>query len=125
MRYSNINESKFYEFDDNDLLVEAEINECFEGETIETRVERMLETNEPITDSAPLIYTEKEEGVKAEHDIRTDVWDVALDAIDAGQKIEAGFKAETRAKAEAKAKSEQSDIGESNPQVDTSDHVTN
>jgi len=117
MRYSNINKSKFYELNDEGLSVEAEVNECFEGETIETRVERMLETNEPITDSAPLIYTEKHEGVKAEHDIRTDVWDIALDAIEAGQKIEAGFKAE------AKAKAEKTEVGESNPQVNTSDQA--
>lgn len=119
MRYGSVNVSKFYELNDEGLTIEAEVNECFEGETIETRVERMLETNEPITDSAPLIYTEKKEGVKAEHDIRTDVWDVALDAIEAGQRIEAGFKAE------AKAKAEKSAVGESNPQVNTSDNANN
>lgn len=117
MRYGKVNESKFYELNDEGLSVEAEVNECVEGDTIETRVERMMETNEPITDTAPLIYTEKQEGVKAEHDIRTDVWDVALDAIEAGQKIEAGFKAE------AKAKAEKTEVGESNPQVNTSDQV--
>ena len=30
-----------------------------EGESIETRVRKMVESGEPITDTAPLIYTEK------------------------------------------------------------------
>ena len=32
-----------------------------EGESIETRVRKMVENGEPITDTSPLIYTEKKE----------------------------------------------------------------
>ena len=41
-----------------------------EGENILTKVRRILDENEPLTDGAPLIYTPKEDGVKPEYDIR-------------------------------------------------------
>lgn len=56
--------------------------EIYEGESIETKVARMIETNEPITDSAPIIYTEKKDGVRPEFDIRTDKWEIAQNAMD-------------------------------------------
>lgn len=55
----------------------------FEGETIETKCARITQTNEPITDGAPVVYTEKKDGVRPEYDIRTDRWDIAIDAMDA------------------------------------------
>ena len=33
--------------------------EPFEGESIEKKVSKLIENNEPITDGAPIIYTEK------------------------------------------------------------------
>lgn len=56
--------------------------EIYEGESIETKVARMIENNEPITDSAPIIYTEKKDGVRPEFDIRTDKWEIAQNAMD-------------------------------------------
>lgn len=53
-----------------------------EGESILTKVRRILDENEPLTDGAPLIYTPKEDGVKPEYDIRTDKWQIAIDAMD-------------------------------------------
>ena len=38
--------------------------------------------NEPITDGAPIIYTEKKDGVLPQYDIRTDKWDIAQTAMD-------------------------------------------
>lgn len=52
------------------------------GENILTKVRRILDENEPLTDGAPLIYTPKEDGVKPEYDIRTDKWQIAIDAMD-------------------------------------------
>lgn len=52
------------------------------GETIETKIERITKNNEPITDGAPLIYMDRRDGVSAAHDIRTDRWDIAIDAMD-------------------------------------------
>ena len=37
--------------------------EPYEGESIENKVAKLIENNEPITDGAPIIYTEKKDGV--------------------------------------------------------------
>ena len=56
--------------------------ETFEGESIEKKVSKLVENNEPITDGAPIIYTEKKDGVLPQYDIRTDKWDIAQSAMD-------------------------------------------
>ena len=48
----------------------------------ETKCARILQDKEPITDTAPIIYTAKEEGVLPAYNIRTDRFDVAMDAYD-------------------------------------------
>lgn len=53
-----------------------------EGERLEIKIDRMTQNNEPIGDSAPLIYTPRKDGVIAAYDIRTDKWDIALDAME-------------------------------------------
>lgn len=58
------------------------LNQGFEGETIEQRIERIVNNKEAITDGAPRIYTERADGVIPEYDIRTDKWDRVLDAKD-------------------------------------------
>lgn len=54
-----------------------------DGERIETKVRRITENNEPITDGAPIIYTNREDGVLPAYNIRTDRWEVAQAAMDA------------------------------------------
>lgn len=54
-----------------------------EGERIETKVARIVENNEPITDGAPITYTKREDGVLPAYDIRTDRWEIAQQAMDA------------------------------------------
>lgn len=56
--------------------------EIYEGESIETKCARVLENGEPITDTAPIIYTAKEDGVLPAYNIRTDRFDIAMDAYD-------------------------------------------
>lgn len=58
------------------------VNESYMGETIERKVARIMNNKEPITDGAPLIYTERKDGVRPEHNIRTDKWEHAIDAMD-------------------------------------------
>ena len=65
--------------------------ETREGETIETKVRRVMSNNEPIHDEAPLIYTERKEGIVPDYDIRSDRFDFALDAM---SKIEKSKRAE-------------------------------
>lgn len=58
------------------------VNKAYEGETIEQKVNRIVNNKEPIKDEAPLIYTERKDGVRPEYDIRTDRWELAVDAMD-------------------------------------------
>lgn len=53
------------------------------GESIENKVRRITENNEPITDGAPIIYTNRDDGVLPAYNIRTDRWEVAQAAMDA------------------------------------------
>lgn len=53
-----------------------------EGESIEQKVRRVVENKEPISDGAPIIYTEKKDGILPQYNIRTDKWEIALDAMD-------------------------------------------
>lgn len=53
------------------------------GESIENKVRRITENNEPITDGAPIIYTNRDDGVLPAYNIRTDRWDVAQAAMEA------------------------------------------
>lgn len=53
------------------------------GESIENKVRRITENNEPITDGAPIIYTNREDGVLPAYNIRTDRWEVAQAAMEA------------------------------------------
>jgi CRISPR/Cas system-associated protein Cas7 (RAMP superfamily) len=64
-------------------------NTTYEGETIETKVRRIVNNKEPISDGAPLVYTERKEGVKAEYNIKTDRFEVAIDAMDKVAKAQA------------------------------------
>lgn len=58
------------------------INESISGETIETKIERIVNNGEPITDGAPIVYTERKDGVMPGYNIRTDRFEVALDAME-------------------------------------------
>lgn len=56
------------------------------GESIEEKMRKVTQTNEPIENVAPLIYTERKDGVLPECDIRTDRWDIAQEAMGAVEK---------------------------------------
>jgi len=59
------------------------VREVVVGESIEDKVRRIENNKEPITDGAPLVYTERKDGVQEAYDVRTDKWEVALNAMDA------------------------------------------
>ena len=65
-------------------------NDIVEGETLEQQVERLVSNNEPTEGQAPLIYTERKEGIRAETNIRTDRWEIAIEAMD---KVSASYQA--------------------------------
>ena len=58
------------------------VNTSYEGESIEQKVERIVNNKEPISDGAPLIYTDRKDGVRPETDIRTDKFEIAVEAMD-------------------------------------------
>lgn len=50
------------------------------GETIEKKMNRILQNKEPIKDGAPLIYTDRSDGILDETNIRTDRFENLIDA---------------------------------------------
>lgn len=69
------------------------VNQSTEGQPIEEKIERIVNNKEPIgqgNDSAPIIYTPRAEGVRASTNIRTDRFEIAIDAAD---KIAKSYKA--------------------------------
>jgi hypothetical protein len=78
---------------------QLKINNSVEGETLEQKVERIMDNKEPIKDGAPLIYTDRKDGVLAGYNIKTDRWEVAVDAMDKVAKTKTAQR-ENRAKME-------------------------
>lgn len=58
------------------------VNNSVEGEEIEQKIRRIVENKEPISDAAPIIYTDRKDGVLPAYDIRTDRFDIAIEAMD-------------------------------------------
>lgn len=69
-------------------------NVSYVGETIEQKINRITNNKEPITDGAPLIYTDRKNGVGPEYDIRTDRFEIAVEAMDKVHKAEQAKRAE-------------------------------
>lgn len=56
--------------------------ESFVGEPLEEKVRRVIDSGAPVEAVSPMYYTERKEGVKPETDIRTDRFEIALNAMD-------------------------------------------
>ena len=54
----------------------------YEAESIEEKGRSIVNENEPIEDGAPIIFLERIDGVKPEFNIRTDRWEIAIEAMD-------------------------------------------
>ena len=59
-----------------------DINESVEGKSIEEKMRETTMNGQPIESAAPLLYTDKKDGVLPQYDIRTDRWDIALQTTD-------------------------------------------
>lgn len=81
-----------------------EVNTTYEAEGLEAKLRKMLESKEPIEEVCPTIYTDKKNGVMKEYDIRTDRFDVALEAM--GKIREAELAQIAKREATAAAQSE-------------------
>lgn len=80
-------------------------NTSYEGETIEAKIRRIVNNNEPISDGAPLIYTDRKSGVQPEYNIRTDRFEVAVEGMDKVAKAQIA-KREERHKPKEETKDE-------------------
>jgi len=74
------------------------VSKSYEGEWIEEKVNRIANNKEPIRDGAPLVYTERKDGVLPDYNIRTDRFEVAVEAMDKIHKSQLA-KREARLKA--------------------------
>ena len=82
--------------------------ETTEGEPLEHKIERIVSANEPITDGAPEIFTERKDGVGAAYNIRTDRWELAAEAMDVVSK-------NTQAKRDSRAEKKEAKVVELKP----------
>ena len=67
------------------------VNVSYEAQTIEQKIEKIMSSKEPIDETAPIIYTERKKGVQPEYNIRTDRFEIALEAMD---KVSSSHKAQ-------------------------------
>lgn len=58
------------------------VDESTQGEFIENKILRIVSNNEPIKDGAPIIFTERKDGIKPEYDPRADRFEIAIEATD-------------------------------------------
>jgi len=58
----------------------VKVNQSTDGEPLEVKLERILESKEPIPSSVPLMYAERNAGVNPATDIRTDRFETAIEA---------------------------------------------
>lgn len=73
-------------------------NESVEGELLTDKIERIMNNGDPITDGAPIIFTERKDGVLPSFNPRTDRWDAAIDAMDAVSRSNAAKREESMKK---------------------------
>lgn len=98
--YPRLNLEKYYK-----SSIDTKGAEISEGETIEQRIERIMNNDEGITDTVPIIYTEKSDGVIPMYNIRTDKFEQLIEAKDALKQsnIEAAAERSKQIKAEQEA----------------------
>lgn len=58
-----------------------QVNQSYTGETIEQKINRITNNKEPISDGAPIVYTDRKDGVLPEYNIRTDRFEIAVEAM--------------------------------------------
>lgn len=105
------------------------VNKSYQGESIESKMNRIVNNKEPIKDGAPLIYSDRKDGVLPQYDIRTDKWEEAIDKMDYvarahqaksdGQITERGWTKDEKGKWKKDDKSNKDTGGESIQATDT------
>lgn len=66
----------------NTSIKQEDTIQTVEGETIEAKLERILNNKDGISEGAELIYTTRADGVLPTTNVRTDRWELAIEAKD-------------------------------------------
>lgn len=119
---NRINNKKMYKYK-TPTPTTLRVNKGYVGESIEQKINRIVNNKEPITDGAPLIYTERKDGVVASTNIRTDRFEVAVEAMDKVQKAKIAQREERQKSVgeqgkegmEKESKTETKNVGEAKP----------
>ena len=81
-------------------------------------MERVMSNGEPIDATAPIIWTERKEGVLPQYNIRTDRFEVAIEAMDAVNKTKvASRKSYTKEPKEEKQEPDGTGKGSETPSI--------
>lgn len=59
-----------------------ENNEAYVAESIEEKMRKVMAGADTVDDTADIIYTKRAEGVLPQYDIRTDRFEIAMEAMD-------------------------------------------
>lgn len=59
-----------------------DVNDTYEAESIEEKVFKMVNNKEPIGNDVTPMYTERKDGVQPQFNVRTDRFDIAIEAMD-------------------------------------------
>lgn len=78
-------------------------NKSYQGDTIEVKIRRLLANKEDASQEVKTMYTERKEGVVPSTDIRTDKWDLAIEATDYASRMNTAKREATIADAKIKA----------------------
>lgn len=81
------------------------VNVSYEAEPNEITLRRAMSSNEPIATTAPIIYTERKDGVSPEYDIRTDRFEIAQELTTIAAKKDFARREEKKEKVEAQGPS--------------------
>ena len=84
------------------------VNESYEAERLEFKIQKMVDAKEPIGSEVTPMYTERRDGVLPQYDVRTDRFEIALEAMDKISKSEI-------AKREERHKEKVDGIGKTEP----------
>lgn len=81
--------------------------DVIEGQTIEQKIERLVNNNEPIEGEDKPIYTDRKDGCLPDYNIRADKMELALEAIDKATANKMAWRSDKYKRAEEEAKKEE------------------
>lgn len=59
------------------MTTKIDLNQSYEAETMIKKLQKAMDSKTPLDEAAPIVYTNKKDGVMPAYDIRTDRFEVA------------------------------------------------